>query len=75
MLGVDPEIVNLAAAAGDEWDFIFAIPQRGERVAVALVRRAAELLQRVRSLRLDPRQGAGAVDLFEPEEGVVVGGF
>ena len=73
MLGVDPEIINLAATPGDEGDLVLAIPHGGQRVAVALIGRSAEPRQGARGLRLDPGERGGAVYVFQPEVGVVVG--
>ena len=68
-----PEIEEARAAPRDAGNIVGAVEDGGEQVAVGGKARIAEAAQRRAVLRLDPGEGARAVDLFEPEIGIVIG--
>ncbi len=70
-----PEIEDPGAAPGDQRDVVGPVEDRGQEVAIGGKAAVAERLEGRTVLRLDPEERALAVDLFEPQIGVVVGRF
>ena len=75
MRGVLPEIEDLGAAPGNDRNVVGPVEDRRERVAIGVETASPNRARVCAVLRLDPGERPLAVDLFEPEIGVVVGGF
>ena len=69
------KLKTLAAAPGDQRDVVGPVEDRREGVAIGGETRIAEPRQGRRVLRLDPGERPLAVDLLEPQIGVVVRRF
>jgi hypothetical protein len=68
-----PEIIDRAATTRDVGDAVRPIPQRGQDVPIPGEAFGTEPPQSCGRLRVDPKQSARAVDVLEPEIGIVVG--
>ena len=75
MLRVFPEIEEPRSPPRDDRNIVRPIENGGEDVAIGGKTGIAEPRQGRRILRFDPGERPLAVDLFEPEIGVVVGSF
>jgi hypothetical protein len=69
-----PEVVELPAAPCDIGNVVGPVVECRQRVAICRKGRAAELIQRQVILSFDEIERAPAVDFFQPEIGIVIGG-
>jgi hypothetical protein len=75
VLRVFPKIEDFSTAPGNYRDVVGPVEDRGEGVAIGCEAVVAETRQGCGILCFDPGERPLAIDLFEPEIGVVVGGF
>ena len=73
VLGILPEIVEMPSATHDERNVVWPVQNGRQGIPVPGKASIAEFRQRGAVLRLDPGQRAGALDVLEPQMGIVVG--